>query len=55
MSPRSWRRPGHPRDNAKVEVALQIAQRWILARLRNEVSYSLDAAQDAGRPGCSRS
>jgi transposase len=36
-------RPAHPRDKAKVEVGVQIAQRWILARLRNEVFYSLDA------------
>ena len=30
-----------PRDKAKVEVAVQIAQRWILARLRHEVHFSL--------------
>ena len=36
-------RPGHPRDKAKVEVAVQIAERWILARLRNETHYSLDS------------
>lgn len=34
-------RPRHPRDKAKVEVAVQIAQRWILARLRNETFFSL--------------
>lgn len=34
-------RPARPRDKAKVEVAVQIAQRWILARLRNETFYSL--------------
>ncbi len=28
-------RPCRPRDKAKVEVAVQVAQRWILARLRN--------------------
>ena len=28
-------RPYKPRDKAKVEVAVQVAQRWILARLRN--------------------
>jgi transposase len=28
-------RPRRPKDKAKVEVAVQIAQRWILARLRN--------------------
>jgi transposase len=36
-------RPRHPRDKAKVEVAVQIAQRWILARLRNETFFTLDA------------
>lgn len=30
-----------PRDKAKVEVAVQIAQRWILARMRKESFYSL--------------
>jgi len=35
-------RPRHPRDKAKVEVAVQVAQRWILARLRNETFYSLE-------------
>lgn len=34
-------RPKRPRDKAKVEVGVQIAQRWILARMRNEVFYSL--------------
>ncbi len=28
-------RPYKPRDKAKVEFAVQVAQRWILARLRN--------------------
>jgi transposase len=36
-------RPMHPRDKAKVEVAVQIAQRWLLARIRNEVFHSLGA------------
>jgi len=34
-------RPGKPRDKAKVEVAVQIVQRWIVARLRNETFFSL--------------
>jgi len=34
-------RPRKPRDKAKVEVAVQIAQRWILARLRNRRFFSL--------------
>lgn len=36
-------RPYKARDKAKVEVAVQIAQRWILARLRNETFFSLAA------------
>jgi len=36
-------RPYKPRDKAKVEVAVQIAQRWVLARLRNETFFSLAA------------
>ncbi len=35
-------RPAHPRDKAKVEVGVQIAERWILARLRNQTFFSLD-------------
>ena len=34
-------RPYKPRDKAKVEVAVQVAQRWILARLRNRRFFSL--------------
>jgi transposase len=34
-------RPGKPRDKAKVEVAVQVAQRWILARLRHETFFSI--------------
>lgn len=36
-------RPGRARDKAKVEVGVQVAQRWILARLRHETFFSLDA------------
>lgn len=39
-------RPRSPRDKAKVEVAVQIAQRWILARLRNETFFSLGALNE---------
>lgn len=39
-------RPRKPRDKAKVEVAVQIAQRWILARLRNEIFHSLGALNE---------
>ncbi|MEZ4273311.1 MAG: IS21 family transposase [Myxococcota bacterium] len=34
-------RPYKPKDKAKAEVAVQIVQRWILARLRHEVFFSL--------------
>ena len=34
-------RPGKPRDKAKVEVGVRIAQRWILGRIRNQVFFSL--------------
>ncbi len=36
-------RPLSPRDKAKVEVGVQIAQRWILARMRNERFSTLTA------------
>jgi transposase len=36
-------RPGEARDKAKVEVGIQVAQRWVLARLRHETFFSLDA------------
>jgi transposase len=34
-------RAGRPRDKAKVEVGVLIAQRWVLARLRNQAFFSL--------------
>lgn len=34
-------RPDKPKDKAKAEVAVLIAQRWILARIRNETFFSL--------------
>ena len=36
-------RPAKPRDKAKVEVAVQVAQRWILARLRHQTFFSVAA------------
>lgn len=39
-------RPGKPRDKAKVETAVLIAERWILARLRNHKFFSLAALND---------
>jgi transposase len=35
-------RPRSPKDKAKVEAAVQVAERWILARLRNETFFSLE-------------
>jgi len=34
-------RPKKPKDKAKVEVGVQIVQRWILARLRNRIFHTL--------------
>ena len=34
-------RPASPRDKAKVESGVLVAERWILARLRNETFFSL--------------
>ena len=34
-------RPGKPRDKAKVEVAVQVATRWIVAKLRSRRFFSL--------------
>jgi hypothetical protein len=36
-------RPYKPRDKAKAEAGVLVAQRWILARLRNETFFSLAA------------
>ena len=35
-------RPAHPRDKAKIETGVLIAQRWILAVLRHRTFYSLN-------------
>lgn len=34
-------RPAHPRDKPKVEVGVQVVERWILARLRHRRFFSL--------------
>jgi hypothetical protein len=39
-------RPGKARDKAKVEVGVLIAQGWIVARLRNQTFFSLDALNE---------
>ena len=40
-------RPRKPRDKAKVEGAVLIAQRWILAALRNHTFFRLEQANEA--------
>lgn len=35
-------RPRHPKDKAKAEVGVQVVQRWILARIRNQTFFSLE-------------
>jgi len=42
-------RPYKPRDKAKVEVGVQVVQRWILARLRNRRFFSLNELNQAIR------
>jgi len=39
-------RPASPRDKAKVEVGVQIAERWILARLRHQTFFTLAALNE---------
>ena len=43
-------RPCKPKDKAKVEGAVLLAERWILARLRNQTFFSLDELNAAIRP-----
>lgn len=43
-------RPRKPKDKAKVEGAVLLAERWILARLRNQRFFSLDELNAAIRP-----
>ncbi len=40
-------RPATPRDKAKAEVAVQVAERWILARLRDRTFFSIDEQNEA--------
>ena len=42
-------RPGKPRDKAKVESAVLVAERWILAALRNHTFFSLTDLNEAIR------
>jgi transposase len=39
-------RPKSPRDKAKVEAGVLIAQRWVLAKIRNQTFFSLDALNE---------
>jgi len=39
-------RPRSPRDKAKVEAGVLVAQRWILAKMRNQIFFSLDALNE---------
>ena len=43
-------RPRKPRDKAKVEGAVLLVERWILARLRNRQFFSLEEVNAAIRP-----
>lgn len=43
-------RPRKPKDKAKVETAVQLAERWILARLRNHTFFGLDELNAEIRP-----
>lgn len=45
-------RPRKPKDKAKVEAAVLVAQRWILAKLRHEVFFSLEALNTRIRELC---
>lgn len=42
--------PRKPKDKAKVEGAVLISERWILARLRNQRFFALDEMNTAIRP-----
>ena len=43
-------RPGKPKDKARVEGAVLLVERWILARLRNQRFFSLDELNAGIRP-----
>jgi transposase len=40
-------RPYRPKDKAKVEAGVQLAQRWIIAKLRNRSFFSLEELNEA--------
>lgn len=39
-------RPRKPKDKAKVEVGVQVVTRWVLARMRHETFFSLEALNE---------
>ncbi len=43
-------RPYHPQDKGKVESAVQVVERWILMRLRNQQFETIDDVNDAINP-----
>jgi transposase len=43
-------RPRAPQDKAKVEAAVQMAERWVLAPLRNQTFFSLTELRQAIKP-----
>jgi transposase len=43
-------RAARPRDKAKVEVGVQVVERWILARLRHHIFFSLAEVNTANAP-----
>ena len=42
-------RPNKPRDKAKVEVGVQVATRWVVAKIRNRTFFSLSELNEAIR------
>jgi transposase len=42
-------RPNHPKDKAKAENGIKLVKRWILAKLRNRIFYSLAEMNEAIR------
>jgi transposase len=42
-------RPNKPRDKAKVEVGVQVATRWVIAKIRNRTFFSLSELNEAIR------
>jgi transposase len=43
-------RPFHPKDKAKVESAVQVVERWVMARLRHQRFTTVDEVNEAMKP-----